>query len=100
MSPTTLPETRASRLCAVSFTLDGRLARGANWVALVGSFNRWDTAVHHLTPTPDASWSITVTLVPGRYQYLFIVDGHSFNDPNDDGRECEWGGYYSVCVVR
>lgn len=85
----------------VVFRLDSRRVPSARSVALVGSFNRWDTTVHHLERGPDNFWTIVLTLAPGEYPYLFIVDGVPWNDPMDDGRApCEWGGEYSIHVVR
>lgn len=85
----------------VVFRLDGRLVPKARSVVLAGSFNRWDTSVHRLQRGPDDVWTIIVTLAPGEYPYLFIVDGVPWNDPLDDGRmPCEWGGRYSVRMVR
>jgi 1,4-alpha-glucan branching enzyme len=85
----------------VVFRFDGRRVPSAQSVALVGSFNRWDTSVHRLTRQPDQWWTISLTLVPGEYPYLFIVDGAPWNDLDDDGRApCEWGGEYSLRRVR
>jgi len=85
----------------VVFRLDGRRVAGAQSVALVGSFNGWDPAVHRLELSPENQWNVAVTLAPGEYPYLFIVDGVPWNDPRDDGRvPCEWGGQYSVRAVR
>ncbi len=85
----------------VKFMLDANLASSAKSVALTGSFNNWDTSVHRLTQNSEGTWSISLILVPGTYPYLFIVDGHPYNDPLDDGRmPSEWGGSYSVRVVR
>ena len=93
------PITRSLR--AVVFRLDGPRVPHARSVALVGAFNRWDTSVHQLTLQPDQRWTISITLAPGEYPYLFIVDGVPWNDPEDDGRApCEWGGEYSVHVVK
>jgi 1,4-alpha-glucan branching enzyme len=85
----------------VSFRLNSREVPHATSVVLVGSFNRWDSAVHRLALDPGGWWTITLTLGPGEYPYLFLVDGIPWNDPEDDGRTpCEWGGHYSVRVVR
>lgn len=85
----------------VAFRFDTQRMPKAKWVALVGLFNRWDTAAHRMKLGPDGVWRITLTLAPGEYPYLFIVDGVPWNDPLDDRRvPCEWGGEYSVCVVR
>jgi hypothetical protein len=85
----------------VTFRLDGRRIPGARSVALVGSFNGWDSATHRLQRDPDGWWAVSLTLAPGAYPYLLLVDGVPWNDPEDDGRvPSEWGGQYSVRVVR
>jgi len=85
----------------VVFRLDGRRAANARSVVLVGSFNRWDTAVDRLTLQPDQWWTVSLPLSPGQYPYLFIVDGVPWNDPEDDGRmPSEWGLDLSVRIVR
>jgi 1,4-alpha-glucan branching enzyme len=85
----------------VVFRFDGRRAPNARSVVLVGSFNRWDTAVDRLTLQPDGWWTISLLLSPGQYPYLFIVDGVPWNDPEDDGRmQSEWGLDLSVRIVR
>lgn len=85
---------------SVTFKLDGRRIPDARSVALVGSFNRWDTSVHPLSLQQDGWWRVTLTLGLGEYPYLFVVDGVAWNDPEDDGRvPCEWGGEYSVRLV-
>lgn len=85
----------------VVFRLDGGRVPKANSVVLVGSFNRWDSSVHHLERGQDGGWTIALALAPGRYPYLFVVDGVPWNDPMDNGRvPCEWGGQYSVRNVH
>ena len=85
----------------VVFRFDGRRTPHTRSVALVGSFNRWDTSVHRLTRQPDGWWTIPLILAPGEYPYLFIVDGVPWNDLEDDGRApSEWGGEYSIRTVR
>jgi 1,4-alpha-glucan branching enzyme len=97
----TLPPVRfRNDVREVVFRFDGQRAPDARTVVLVGSFNRWDTSVHHLTLQPDQWWTISLTLGPGEYSYLFLVDGVPWNDPENDGRlPCEWGGEYSVRLV-
>ncbi len=88
-------------LRAVTFRLDGRRVPHARRVMLVGSFNRWDSAVHSLVLEPEGWWTVSVMLAPGAYPYLFLVDGVPWNDPEDDGRvPNEWGGEYSIRTVR
>lgn len=89
-----------SMLRRVVFGLEGRRVPSAESVGLVGSFNRWDSSVHNLVCGPNGDWAVSLTLAPGKYPYLFLVDSVPWNDPLDDGRvPCEWGGQYSVRVV-
>jgi 1,4-alpha-glucan branching enzyme len=48
--------------------------RQAHQVALVGDFNGW-RPVHRLQRTGDGVWSVDVSLAPGVYNYVFVVDG-------------------------
>lgn len=74
-------------------------AAGASSVAVAGSFNAWQ-------PEPaaqigDGVWVKELFLSPGRYEYLFVVDGRWQSDPN--ARELvpnPFGGQNSVLVVN
>ena len=52
------------------------MAPDARSVSLVGDFNDWDVKA---TPLSSASggnmWSVQIPLTPGRYNYVFMVDG-------------------------
>ncbi len=51
----------------------------ARRVELVGSFNDWRPG-EIVLKGPDATghWKVTVRLPPGRYEYLFLVDGRQW----------------------
>ncbi len=53
-------------------------------IALVGDFNDWDPNRHLLTDdNNDGIWTVTLKLEPGRYEYMFIIDGQKWvPDPN------------------
>jgi 1,4-alpha-glucan branching enzyme len=88
-------------LRTVRFRFAAAAAGRAHSVALVSSFNHWDPSAHRLGRNAEGAWTLSVMLPPGEYPYLFMVDGVPWNDPGDDGRvPCEWGGSYSVRVVR
>ena len=59
-------------------------APGAGSVSIVGSFNRWDPDANRLAgPDRKGWWSITLSLGPGRHEYLFLLDGKEWRaDPN------------------
>ena len=67
-------------------------ASGARQVALAGDFNGWRPDQIFLTDTTGRGhFSVTLPLKPGRYAYMFVVDGASWvTDPRaeayrDDG---------------
>lgn len=54
---------------------------GAQHVALTGDFNQWQPN-YPLKKGADGVWSVEVPLPPGRYEYMFVVDGERWaNDP-------------------
>lgn len=65
---------------ALQFSL---YAPQAQNVALIGDFNGWgSTAEVKLTPSGNGTWSVTVPLPAGRYQYAFLVNGQRWvTDP-------------------
>jgi len=59
---------------------------------VVGTFNGWDPKAHPLEgPDRDGVWSLRLLLPPGRYRYMFVLDGSRWvTDPDagaseDDG---------------
>jgi len=54
----------------------------AETVSVVGDFNNWDINSYKLVKQ-DSKWVARLTLKPGRYQYMFVIDGKSWMpDPN------------------
>lgn len=76
-------------------------APNAASVVIAGSFNQWDRERNRLSgPDPEGRWRVTIPLVPGRYEYLFLIDGTTWvldgAAPSvDDGM----GGRNSVVIV-
>jgi len=56
----------------------------AHTVAIAGDFNNWDPQTNTLEdPEGDGIWTGTLNLEPGRYEYMFVMDGEKwFPDPN------------------
>ncbi len=72
----------------------------ANAVTVVGDFNRWDPHTHPLKKGKDGGWKLTLRLKPGRYEYMFVVDGEWRDDPLNPNRVPNpHGGFNSVCEV-
>jgi anti-sigma factor RsiW len=93
-------------------TADGRPAKvlvrlvvvqpDAETVQLAGDFNGWDASRTPLEPLPGGAWAATILLDPGRYEYMFVVNGREWiADPfaverSDDG----FGSQNAVLDVR
>jgi hypothetical protein len=64
---------------------------GATTVEAAGDFNGWDPARTPLQQVSSDAWVVTIPLQPGRYEYMYVVDGQEWiADPfaveqNDDG---------------
>ncbi len=70
-------------------------------VQLAGSFNGWNPSENSLKKAKDGKWKATLSLLPGRFEYKFVVDGDWQNDqrpvecvPNGSG------GWNSVIEVK
>jgi len=50
----------------------------ARTVEVAGDFNGWDPARTPLEQTAGGAWAVTLPLEPGRYKYMFVVDGHEW----------------------
>ena len=78
------------------------LQPGARSVQAAGDFNGWNPASTPLEPTTSGAWTVTLRLEPGRYEYMFVVDGERWvADPfaieqTDDG----FGARNAVLDVR
>ncbi len=50
-------------------------------VFLAGDFNGWDRSANPLHKNSKGVWKTSLVLMPGTYQYRFLVDGAWQNDP-------------------
>jgi hypothetical protein len=72
----------------------------AQQVYVAGSFNNWKPDTTPLAALGNGRWKGDLKLGPGRYEYLFVVDGQWRPDPN--ARETvlnPFGGRNSVVMV-
>jgi hypothetical protein len=72
----------------------------AKQVFVAGSFNGWKPETTPLVAADNGRWKGDLKLGPGRYEYLFVVDGQWRTDPN--ARESvanPFGGRNSVIQV-
>jgi 1,4-alpha-glucan branching enzyme len=72
----------------------------AKEVYVAGSFNGWVPQKSPLSPAGNGRWVGDLSIGPGRYEYLFVVDGQWLPDPK--ARETvdnPFGGKNSVLLV-
>ena len=65
-------------------------AQGAHTVYLAGTLNAWNPEANSMIRDEGSTWTTSVRLQPGRYEYKFVVDGVWCCRPgcHDLGREC------------
>ena len=64
-----------NNLAEITFTLQADASQVKS-IAVVGDFNDWDPHLNPLTDdNGDGVWSATLKLEPGRYEYMFILNG-------------------------
>lgn len=51
------------------------LQPGARSVSVAGDFNGWNPAQTKLERADGGIWTVTIPLKPGRYEYMFVVNG-------------------------
>jgi len=74
---------------------------GASKVLVAGSFNGWKPEATPLTPLGNGRWTGNLDVKPGKYEYLFVVDGNWMPDPNaTESVANPFGGLNSVLTVR
>ena len=78
LGPTSLQTAAPSQVVYVRVAL---LNPDAQSVTITGDFNHWDTQGIPLRKASNGLWTLTMPLKPGRYQYLYRVDGKWVTDP-------------------
>ena len=77
------PDTSPICLAEVQFSLKLNDSK-AHIVAIAGDFNGWNPQANLLEdPDGDGIWTGTLNLEPGKYEYMFVIDGEKWlPDPN------------------
>ena len=84
---------------SVTFTVHAEPGKA---VYLAGSFNNWDPAGKKmLEKKGNGVYTVAIKLVPGTYQYKFVIDGTWCADPeNRDFVQNDHGTLNSVITVK
>lgn len=76
------------------------VAPHAKDVFLAGDFNNWNTSEYRMRRYKAGEYKKKLQLKAGSYQYLFLVDGHWWTDPdNGDRIPNPFGSENSVITV-
>ncbi len=76
------------------------LKPGAKHVCVAGSFNNWKPDAMPLMQVGNGRWVGDLAVNPGKYEYLFVVDGQWLPDPNaKETVQNPYGGKNSVLTV-
>ncbi len=71
--------TKTGRSCRVTFDLPAEV--NAQTACLCGEFNGWDQSSHPMKRAKDGSFSLTISLKPGRqYRYRYLLDGERWEN--------------------
>ncbi len=72
----------------------------ATAVAIAGTFNDWRPEATPMVAMGEGRWLKELVLPPGRYEYLFVADGHWVTDPLAQATTPNpFGGVNSVVTV-
>jgi 1,4-alpha-glucan branching enzyme len=73
----------------------------ARAVYVAGSFNAWNPTATPLKNDGSGKWEAAMRLIPGKYQYRFVVDGKWVADPlAKETAPNPFEGVNSVLVVK
>jgi 1,4-alpha-glucan branching enzyme len=71
--------TKTGRSCRVTFDLPAEV--NAQTACLCGEFNDWDQSSHPMKRAKDGSFSLTISIKPGRqYRYRYLLDGERWEN--------------------
>ena len=93
-----IPEHAESLLRIIRFEV---VCPTADVISVAGTFNNWSLTATPLRKSNPGEWSVDVHLEPGRYEYLYVVDGEWRVDPHAS-EVClnPFGGLNSVLNVE
>ena len=75
------------------------LQPGARSVSVAGDFNGWNPAQTPLERSDGGMWTATIPLKPGRYQYMFVIDGKQWiADPLAGEEETDGFGAHNAVL--
>lgn len=84
---------------AVTLTVDmSNETASGDGVHVAGSFQGWDPAATPLTDNGDGTWSVTLDIQPGDYEYKF-VNGNAWGSDESIPSACQVNGNRGITVT-
>lgn len=72
----TTPKAAAPAVAPLKRVSIATKVEGAREILVTGDFSGWNGSAVALKPSADGTWTATLSLAPGEYQYRLLVDGH------------------------
>jgi 5'-AMP-activated protein kinase regulatory beta subunit len=72
----------------------------AKEIHLVADFNNWETHALPMHKREDGVWEVPVELLPGEYQYKYLVDGRWENDIQEEMYPNPFGTMNNVMKIE
>ena len=96
------PAYRASKapLPEIKFVKFSLWAPDAKSVRIAADFNRWNSKSLPLSRLKNGTWEVLIPLPPGRYDYLYEVDGLPMIDPGNPETGYHNRRQTSVMIVK
>ncbi len=70
-------------------------------VSVAGSFNGWNAESYQLLRREDGFWIGEFVMQPGRYEYMFVIDGNWENAQGTQEKvDNGMGGFNNVLIVE
>jgi len=73
---------------------------GAKKVKIAADFNKWDPDALALVKKDRSTWETIVPLPPGKYRYLYNIDGQAILDPMNPDTDTDSGRKLSLLTVK
>jgi hypothetical protein len=73
---------------------------GAKKVKVAADFNKWNPDVLELSKRGKDVWETIVPLPPGKYRYLYNIDGQNVLDPMNPDTDMDSGRKISLLTVN
>ncbi|OGF66866.1 MAG: hypothetical protein A2Y62_21920 [Candidatus Fischerbacteria bacterium RBG_13_37_8] len=72
----------------------------AQEIYLTGDFNEWDYRSLSMVKREDGVWEVEQELLPGEYQYKYIIDGRWEIDNRQEMRANEFGTMNNIIKIN